>query len=215
MLAGVRAAVAFDRRGPRDVAVTRPQSAATVDPGLYGGMRWRSVGPARGGRSIAVGGSDARPQRVLVRRHRRRRLEDHRRRHQLGADDRRQDHHLVDRLARRLPVQSRRRLHRRRRDRSSAATSSRATASTRPTDGGKTWTHLPQLRDSQAIARLRVHPTNCDIVYAAVFGQVYNDHPQRGVFKSTDGGKTLASRRCSRREDRRRSTSRSIRRTRT
>ena len=34
-------------------------------------------------------------------------------------------------------------------------------------DGGKTWTHLPQLRESQAIARLRLHPSNCDIVYAA------------------------------------------------
>ena len=130
------------------------------------------------------------PERVLVRRHRRRRLEDHRRRHQLGADDRRQDHHLVDRLARRLPV--------------ATPTSSTSAAARREfrgniiqgdgiyktTDGGKTWTHLPQLRDSQAIARIRVHPTNCDIVYAAVFGQVYNDHPERGVFKSTDGGKT-------------------------
>ncbi len=37
------------------------QSAPTVDPALYGGMRWRSVGPARGGRSLTVGGSDARP----------------------------------------------------------------------------------------------------------------------------------------------------------
>ncbi len=54
--------------------------------------------------------------RVLVRRHRRRRVEDHRRWLQLDADDRRQDQHLVDRLARRLPVESRRRLHRRRRD---------------------------------------------------------------------------------------------------
>ena len=59
------------------------------------------------------------------------------------------------------------------------------------TDGGKTWTHLPQLRDSQAIARLRLHPTNCDVVFAAVFGQVYSDHPERGVFKSTDGGQTF------------------------
>src|SRR6188508_1240576 len=37
------------------------QQGSTVDPGLYGGMRWRSVGPARGGRSIAAEGSDARP----------------------------------------------------------------------------------------------------------------------------------------------------------
>ena len=35
--------------------------AQTVDSSLYSGMRWRSVGPARGGRSLAVGGSDARP----------------------------------------------------------------------------------------------------------------------------------------------------------
>src|SRR6187200_560042 len=37
------------------------QQGATVDPGLYSGMRWRNVGPARGGRSIAAEGSDARP----------------------------------------------------------------------------------------------------------------------------------------------------------
>ena len=40
---------------------TSAQSAGTVDPSLYAGMRWRSVGPARGGRSLAVGGSEARP----------------------------------------------------------------------------------------------------------------------------------------------------------
>src|SRR6478672_7524262 len=43
-----------------DVVVTA-QSAGTVDPALYNGMRWRSIGPARGGRSIATAGSDARP----------------------------------------------------------------------------------------------------------------------------------------------------------
>ena len=85
-------------------------------PSLYSGMRWRSVGPARGGRSIAVGRQRCAAAGVLVRRHRRRRLEDHRRRHQLDADDRRQDQHLVHRLARGVPVESRRRLHRRRRD---------------------------------------------------------------------------------------------------
>src|SRR5688572_30257688 len=37
------------------------QSSGTVDPSLYSGMRWRSVGPARGGRSLAVGGSESRP----------------------------------------------------------------------------------------------------------------------------------------------------------
>ncbi len=45
-------------------ATATPQAvsaAAAVDPALYSGMQWRSLGPARGGRSIAVGGSDARP----------------------------------------------------------------------------------------------------------------------------------------------------------
>ena len=37
------------------------QPGGSVDPGLYSGMRWRSIGPARGGRSITAGGSDTRP----------------------------------------------------------------------------------------------------------------------------------------------------------
>src|SRR5688572_14860397 len=43
------------------VPTVSAQQGTTVDPSLYSGMRWRSVGPARGGRSLAAGGSDARP----------------------------------------------------------------------------------------------------------------------------------------------------------
>ncbi len=57
------------------------------------------------------------------------------------------------------------------------------------TDAGKTWKHVG-LGDSQAIARLRVHPTNPDIVYAAALGHPYGPNDERGVFKSTDGGKS-------------------------
>lgn len=56
-------------------------------------------------------------------------------------------------------------------------------------DGGKTWRHVG-LRESQAIARIRIHPTNPDIVYVAALGHPYGDHPERGVFRSTDGGIT-------------------------
>ena len=55
------------------------------------------------------------------------------------------------------------------------------------TDAGKTWTHSG-LRESQAIGRLRVHPDNCELVYAAVLGHPYGPHPERGVFRSRDGG---------------------------
>ena len=51
---------AFVASEPLTTSRVVAQSAA-VDPVLYSGMQWRSVGPARGGRSIAVGGSDARP----------------------------------------------------------------------------------------------------------------------------------------------------------
>ena len=57
------------------------------------------------------------------------------------------------------------------------------------TDGGKTWRHLG-LEETQAVARIRIHPTNPDIVYVAALGHPYGDNPERGVFKSTDGGNT-------------------------
>ncbi|MBK8515029.1 MAG: glycosyl hydrolase [Saprospiraceae bacterium] len=57
------------------------------------------------------------------------------------------------------------------------------------TDGGKTWRHLG-LKETQAISRIRVHPTNPDIVYVGALGHPYGDSEDRGVFKSTDGGNT-------------------------
>ena len=57
------------------------------------------------------------------------------------------------------------------------------------TDAGRTWTHVG-LRDVGAIGSVRVHPTNPDIVYVAAVGPVFVDGPQRGVFRSKDGGRT-------------------------
>ena len=57
------------------------------------------------------------------------------------------------------------------------------------TDAGKTWKHAG-FRTVDAISKIRVHPTNPDIVYAAVFGKYSADSEERGVYKSTDGGAT-------------------------
>ena len=57
------------------------------------------------------------------------------------------------------------------------------------TDDGRTWTHVG-LEKAGQISRVRVHPTNPDIVYVSVIGHAYGPSAQRGVFKSTDGGKT-------------------------
>lgn len=56
-------------------------------------------------------------------------------------------------------------------------------------DAGKTWTHAG-LKESQTVARVRIHPTNPDIVYAAVLGHPFGPNEERGVFKTTDGGKS-------------------------
>ena len=57
------------------------------------------------------------------------------------------------------------------------------------TDGGKHW-HYAGLKDTHTTMGLVVDPKNPDIVYAASMGHVFVPGPHRGVFKSTDGGKT-------------------------
>jgi photosystem II stability/assembly factor-like uncharacterized protein len=59
----------------------------------------------------------------------------------------------------------------------------------RSSDAGKTWTRVG-LEQSRHIARVRFHPKNCDIAYAAVLGHIFGPHEQRGVYKTIDGGKT-------------------------
>jgi photosystem II stability/assembly factor-like uncharacterized protein len=59
----------------------------------------------------------------------------------------------------------------------------------RSSDGGRTWTHSG-LAETQAIGRIRVHPRDPDLLYVAALGHPYAPNEQRGVFRSTDGGRT-------------------------
>ncbi|NER13124.1 glycosyl hydrolase [Leptobacterium flavescens] len=56
-------------------------------------------------------------------------------------------------------------------------------------DAGKTWKSMG-LKTGRHIPRIAVHPTDHNIVYAAVMGNIYKSTAERGVYKSTDGGKT-------------------------
>lgn len=56
-------------------------------------------------------------------------------------------------------------------------------------DGGKTWKHVG-LSDTRHIGRVRIHPKNPDLVYVAAIGHAWGANEQRGVFRTTDGGKT-------------------------
>ena len=57
------------------------------------------------------------------------------------------------------------------------------------TDAGKTWKNIG-LKNTQSIARVRIHPTNPDIVYVSALGHAFGPNEDRGVFKTIDGGKT-------------------------
>ena len=55
-------------------------------------------------------------------------------------------------------------------------------------DAGKTWT-FSGLRETRAIGRIAVHPRNPDIAYVAALGHPFGANPERGIYRTTDGGK--------------------------
>jgi photosystem II stability/assembly factor-like uncharacterized protein len=57
------------------------------------------------------------------------------------------------------------------------------------TDGGRTWANVG-LAAVRNFSKIRIHPTNPDIVYAAAMGDIFGATPERGVFRTKDGGKT-------------------------
>ncbi|MGD2070399.1 MAG: hypothetical protein PVI57_17115, partial [Gemmatimonadota bacterium] len=59
----------------------------------------------------------------------------------------------------------------------------------RSTDAGRTWEHLG-LEDTHHIARIQVHPDDPDVAYVAAVGHLWGPNPERGVFRTTDGGRT-------------------------
>jgi len=59
----------------------------------------------------------------------------------------------------------------------------------RSLDGGKTWTHLG-LEKTERISAIAVHPTDPDVAWVAALGQEWGDSPDRGVYKTEDGGRT-------------------------
>ena len=59
----------------------------------------------------------------------------------------------------------------------------------RSTDAGRTWTHLG-LENTHHISRIRVHPNDPEVAYVAAVGHLWGSNPERGVYRTTDGGRT-------------------------
>src|ERR1700720_3842226 len=183
MLAGVFALDSTTLSAQRRGGPGQPPAA-----GPFGAIRWRSVGPDRGGRSIAAAGSAARPLEYYF--------------GATGGGLWKTTNGGVSWF----PVTDGQ-IH-------SSSVGAVAVAPSNPDvvyigmgetelrgnimqgdgvyktiDGGKTWKNVG-LIDTQAIARIRVHPTNPDIVYVVAFGHPYGPNAERGVFRTKDGGKT-------------------------
>ena len=166
----------------------RESTAVDIDAAIVNAFRWRSIGPLRGGRSIAVSGVKGRPREAYF--------------GAVGGGLWK----TVDGGLSWNPVTDG--------QIKSSSVGAVAVSESNPdvvyigtgeacirgnimpgdgvyksTDAGKTWTHVG-FGNSDAIAKIRIHPTNPDIVFVADFGKYGAPSSERGLFKSTDGGKT-------------------------
>lgn len=179
---------AWGVRAATDHALATPPALAAIDSALLRAYQWRSIGPDRGGRSIAVSGVKGRPNEAYF-----------------GATGGGL-WKTTDGGENWLPVTD----HQIR----SASVGAVAVSESNPdvvyigmgescirgnimagdgvyksTDAGRTWTHVG-FSDKQNISKIRIHPTDPDIVWVAAFGFHGGPNEERGVFKTTDGGRT-------------------------
>jgi len=159
-----------------------------IDTSFFNGLKWRNIGPNRGGRSLGSAGSPSRPNEYYF-----------------GATGGGL-WKTVDGGTEWKPVTDG--------QVTSSSVGAVAVSETNPdivyigmgevqlrgsitqgdgvyksTDAGKTWKHLG-LKETQAVSRIRIHPTNPDLVYVAALGHPYGDNEERGVFRSKNGGNT-------------------------
>jgi photosystem II stability/assembly factor-like uncharacterized protein len=168
------------------IALVTPLAAQTVDTAAFGSLAWRNIGPQRGGRSVAVAGSVARPMEYYM--------------GTTGGGV----FKTTDGGENWLPIS----------DRYFGGTiGAIAVSESNPdvvyvgggefpirgnvshgdgvyksTNAGRTWSYVG-LVETRQISKIRIHPRNPDIVYVAALGPVFGPSPSRGIFKSTDGGK--------------------------
>src|SRR5215472_5937595 len=163
------------------------QSSPQIDPKTYGGMKWRLIGPFRGGRVLAVAGVPRQANTFYF-----------------GAvaggvwkttDGGVSWDPLFD-------------------NQTTSSIGSIALADSDPnviyvgtgeacirgnisygdgvyksTDAGKTWTNVG-LKDTRHIGKVIIHPTNPDVVFVAALGHAYGPNTDRGIFRTRDGGKS-------------------------
>jgi photosystem II stability/assembly factor-like uncharacterized protein len=162
-------------------------AAQTFDPASYAGLRWRDIGPYRGGRTVGAAGIPAQPNvfYIGVNNGGVWKTDDYGRTWKPIFDE--QPTGSVGALAiapsdpNTIYVGSGEGLQR--------PDLSVGDGMYKSNDGGKTWRHLG-LRDAQQIPAILVDPRNPNRLFVAVLGHPYGPNPERGVYRSVDGGQT-------------------------
>jgi photosystem II stability/assembly factor-like uncharacterized protein len=164
-----------------------PQAAQQADPKLFQEMRWRSIGPFRGGRALAVTGVRWQPEVFYF-----------------GAVDGGVwrtndagrtwnpifDSQVIASIGAIAVAPSNPQvIYVGTGEADMRSDVSYGNGMYKSTDGGKTWAHIG-LSDSRQIGRILVDPRDADKVFVAVLGHAYGPNGERGVFHSKDGGKT-------------------------
>jgi photosystem II stability/assembly factor-like uncharacterized protein len=175
-------------RGPLLFALIAPLIAAqTFSPTNYAGLRWREIGPFRGGRTVGAAGIAGQPSvfYIGVNNGGVWKTDDFGRTWKPIFDDQPTGSIGAVAIAPSDPntvyVGSGEGLQR--------PDLSTGDGMYKSTDGGKTWRHLG-LRDAQQIPAILVDPRNPNRLFVAVLGHPYGPNSERGVFRSTDGGQT-------------------------
>ncbi|MFN9861898.1 MAG: WD40/YVTN/BNR-like repeat-containing protein [Bacteroidota bacterium] len=165
-----------------------PQStSASIDQNLYAGIRWREVGPYRGGRSCTVTGVPHNPNLYYF-----------------GAvgggvwrtsDAGQTWENITDKYfggtvgAVAVAESDPNVIYVGEGEQTLRNNVSSGWGVWKSTDAGTSWKHIG-LADSRHIARIRIHPKNPDVVYVAALGNLWKPNEMRGVYRSTDGGTT-------------------------
>src|SRR5690349_12709430 len=162
--------------------------AASFDPKLFSDLRWRSIGPLRGGRTKSAAGVPSQPNvfYIGVCNGGVWKTTDYGRTWNPIFDD--QPTGSIGALA--VALSDPNIIYA-----GSGEGLQRPDLSTgdgvyKSTDAGKTWTHLG-LREGQQIPQIAVDPRNPNRLFVAVLGHPYGPNPERGLYRSTDGGRTF------------------------
>ncbi len=169
-------------------AAVPAQEPPSISPSLFAGMRWRSIGPFSASRTVAVAGHRSQPFTFYMAAVNGGvwKTTDAGRTWAAIFDD--QPTGSIGSIAvapsdpNVIYVGSGEGLHR--------PDLSTGDGVYKSTDAGRTWTHLG-LRDAQQIPRIDVDPRNADRVFVAALGHPYGPNPERGIFRSLDGGRTF------------------------